>query len=157
MSGRWESDLKPEFLDFTIHRFGPHFVAFLLWVESVGHDFFGEDAFSIEKGVAEVEVVDGFAVVELCDALIDGDVDKAKFVLWCLTTGKDSKKEDLSLRAAFFDEGDDLGDALGSLGRILLSVAGVIGADHDDGELGILLVLEVAILKTPDDVLGAVT
>lgn len=73
-------------------------------MEGVGHDFLGEDAFSIEKGVAEVEVVDSFAIVELGDALIDGDVDDAEFVLWGLTTREDAEEEDLGLRAAFFDE-----------------------------------------------------
>ena len=36
-------------------------------------------------------------------------------------------------------------------------MAGIVGADHDDGELCVFLILEVAVLETPDYVLSTVT
>ena len=100
--------------------------------------------------------MDRFAIVELGDTLIDIDVELPKFVIGLLAAGEDAEEEDFCFGAALADEGDDFGDAFGCFLGVLPTVAGIVGADHDDGELGVFLILEVAVLETPDDVLGAV-
>lgn len=149
--------LKPQLLELGFHGFGPDLVALFFRVESVGHDFLGEDALVVEEFVVEFEIVDGFAVIEAGDMLVDHFIEKARLVGWIDGAGEDAEEEDFGLGAAFFDKRDDLFDALGRFVRGLAVVAGVVGADHDDGELGILLVFEVPVLETPDDVFGPIS
>ena len=47
-----------EHFEFRLHGFGPNLVARFTWVESVRHDFLGEDAILGEEGRCHVEVVD---------------------------------------------------------------------------------------------------
>ena len=148
--------LLGQFLDLWSHRFRPDGVAFLLWMEAIGHDFFGEDSVLGEEGWAEVEVVHGLAIVEIFDVGVNLFVEFAELIVWLFSAREDGEEEDFCFGAFFFYNRDDFGDSLGSLGGVLLGVAGVVCADHDDGELGIFLVLEISILEAPDDVLGAV-
>ena len=77
----------------------------------------------------------------------------ARIGLGLLAAGEDGEQEDLGpgqLLAERRDDGlDALGDLVGGVG------AGVVGADHQDDDLGADAV-ELAVLDPPEDVLGAV-
>ena len=93
------------------------------------------------------------AIVELGDHLVDfGDLRVARIGNH-LAAREDGEQQHLGRRRFGADRLDDGGDAVGDLlGGV---AAGVIGADHEDGDLG-LDAVEFAVLDAPEDVLGAV-
>lgn len=122
-------------------------------VQEVGHDLFAEGAVCGQELRADVEVGHHFAVGELGDHRVRGVVLDALCVGVVRAAGEDPQEQDLRLGEPGPQLFDDGGDAVGDLfGRVR---AGVVGADHDDGELG-LNAVDVAVVEPPEDVLGAV-
>ena len=134
------------------HGVGPDLVAFGGGVEEVVHDFFGEQAFGGEELFVEVEEADGLAVGEGFDEFVDGFVFHARGIGGLLGAGEDRQQEDLG-GGGFFAEGlNDGSNAGGGFGG---GVADVVGADHQDDDLGVDVV-EFAMGEAVEDVLGAV-
>ena len=135
---------------------GPDLVAFGVEMEQVGHDFFGEGAVRFEEFRAEVEVVYGFPVVELGDDGVHGLVLVALRVI-CVTCSarEDAEEEDFGVLRALVDGADDVTDSVGDFFWGVLLGAAVVGADHENDDLGFDAV-ELTVLDAPEDVLGSV-
>jgi hypothetical protein len=133
---------------------GPDLVAFGGGVEEVvAHDVFGEGAVGIEEFVVDVEVVDGFAVVEFGDEGVDGFVLDAGGILGGGVAGEDGQEEDFGVGGFLLHEVDDGFDAGGGFGGGV--AADVVGADHQDDDFGVDVV-EFAMGEAVEDVLGFV-
>ena len=135
-----------------LHGVGPDAVALGAEVQEVGHDVAGDRAVVLEEALADVEILDRLAVVELGDLRVDRRqlvADRARL----LAAGEDAQEEDLGLGELLAERLDDGGHAVGDrLGGVR---AGVVGADHQDDDLGVDP-LDLAVLEPPEDVLGPV-
>jgi hypothetical protein len=99
--------------------------------------------------------VDGFVVGEFGEEGVDFVGADAGGVGGFFGAGEDAEDEDFHVGlfgAEFVGDGLDAGDGVG---RGVVAVAGVVGADHEDGEFGFEAVI-VAVFQAPEDVLGAV-
>jgi hypothetical protein len=141
--------------DIVLDRLGPALVTLGGEVQVVGHDVLGQLAVVVEEGRGDVLVEDLLVIGVALDDLVDRDVQLAVRVVGGLAAGEDAEQEDLGLGAFLLDAVDDRLDARGGVLGLVLAMAGVVGADHDDDQVGRQSV-EVAVIETPQHVLGAI-
>ena len=148
-------DLSGELFDEGEDGFGPAAVAFGARVEQVGHDGFGEGASLIffEEDVVDIEPEDAFAVGVFFDFGVDAFVFLACGIVFIGSSGEDSEEEDFGLRLGFLEGFEDFLYAFCGVSGF---VAPVVGADHEDDELGVHLSAEIAAFDAPEDVFGFV-
>ena len=133
MRGPGFSFLAHQFFDGGLERFRPGGVAVLVGVGAVGDEVSSETAAG-EEGVVHVEVVDHLAVVEGGDQLVDLHVFLAGGVVVVAAAGEDRQDEDLGGGEFRSQQVHDEADVLGGVAWRAAHV--VVGADHEDGELG---------------------
>jgi len=121
-------------------------------MEIVGHHGFGDRAVAFNQLGAEINVENVFAVVHFGEGLVDLE-DFAALDAEGLAARENGQQDDFRAGLADADLAHDGGHALKDVG--LAVVLGVVGADHHDGGFG-LDAVELAVLKTPEDVLGVV-
>src|ERR1041384_4786409 len=78
----------------------------------------------------------------------------AQFSIGLVAARKNGQQQNLRARRLLSYELHDSGDAARDAGRVV--AAGIVGADHDNGSLG-LEPVEFAVFETPEHVLRAVT
>ena len=145
-----------QFLDCWFHRFGPCPVARFMGMQQVGHDRFWQSSAIIQEGGVQVEEEDALAVRVFLDVFIDGCVKLPQLVVYSRTARKNCQQENFHLGFSLLQFSEDVFDPCGRLLRWILTVSGVIGANHDDGQLwrnGIYF----AVLESPDNMFGAVS
>ena len=76
---------------------GPEAVTLGGQVQVVGHDGRGDRFVGVEECRADVEIGDGFAVVELADLLVHV-VELLARRVWLVATGKHPQQQDLGIR-----------------------------------------------------------
>ena len=125
-------------------------------MQQVGHHRFRQLAVVVEEGCVDVQEVHAFSIGEASDALVDPVVDLSELVIVGGSARENSQQQDPGPGEFFLENLEDLLDArCGLFGRIL-AVTGVVGADHDHGELRGDAV-DLAVLQSPDHVFGTVT
>ena len=109
-------------------------------MEGIGHDRLGKNAVFFEEGIAHVEVVHALSFGKGGDVLVNIKIDFSFNIVGLFASREDAEEKDFSFGATGAHDGDDAGDAVSGLGGVLFEMSGVIGADHDDGDFGVLLI-----------------
>jgi hypothetical protein len=132
----------------------PDQVAGGVGMQIIGHDVLGNGAIALDQLRADVDVENILAVVEFGERLVDLENFSA-LGAERFTTRKNTEQNNFCVRLTRADLLDNGGDALKDFGLGIVLVVRIVGANHDDGDLG-LDAVELALFKPPEDVLGAV-
>ena len=123
-------------------------------MQRVGHDGFGDGTVVLNVLGTEVEVEEVAAVVESGERLVDLE-NLAALRAEGFAPRENAQQQNLRVRLPRADLLHDGGDAFEDVGLGVVVFVGIVGADHDDGGLG-LDAIELAMFKAPEDVLDAV-
>ncbi len=140
--------------DERFDRLSPNAVARSREVEEIWHDGWGKGTVVVDEFLANIQVVDEFAVVHPADGLVDLQ-DLSSAVVEGVPSWEDSQKQQFCLGEFATELLHNCPDAIDHLGGCVSIVCGVVGADHNDGHFGVNAV-KVAIIHSPEDMLGAV-
>ncbi len=123
-----------KFLDCRFHGLGPPLVALLVRVQQVGHDILGQLAVGSEERLVDVQEVDSLVVGQVADQVVDPVVNFPQRVIALGASREDGQQQDFRFRGTLAQLGHNGLDTGSRLGRFILAVAGIVGADHDHGQ-----------------------
>ncbi len=127
----------------------------LIRVKKVRHDFLRNLDIRAEENMVDVQKRNHLSVVEFGDAIVDFmDGIHLRRSIAGPIAWKDSQQEDFGFGTFGAHFSNDLLHAFGNLIRRI--VFAVVGADHEDDDLGVDAV-NFAVLDAPDDMLGAIS
>ena len=132
----------------------PDFVSGFAGMQIIGHHVFGNRAVALDQLRSRNRCRKCFCRHPVWRALVHLQ-DFSALRAERLAAREDAEQDDFCVRLAGADLVDDGGHAFQNFGLGVVLVVGIVGADHHDGDFG-LDAVELAVLKTPEDVLGAV-
>lgn len=134
---------------------GPEAVTAFVGVEKIGHDVRGKGAVGLEEAVVKIQEVDGPAVGEGGEGAVDLGIAEAGGIVGGSSTGEDGEEEDGGSGEAGAEFLEDGADASHGFGGRVHAMAGIVGADKEDGKAG-SEAIDLAAAEAPEDLLGAV-
>ena len=89
---------QAQLLEFGFHGFCPNTIALFVEVQGIRHDILGALAIRIQKVIAQIKIMNAFAIGKTTNDLVDALIDDATAIMEGASPGEDAQQQHLGAR-----------------------------------------------------------